>query len=90
MGDRDAVLHLLNFVSEKWGFECFNALGQAYPATRDQRCLTSFYIHCHGSGDIVLDHEQRLAMHLLDNLLLFDHLVVIGHDRDEQVEQYHG
>ena len=61
MGDRDAVLHLLNFVSEKWGFECFNALGQAYPATRDQRCLTSFYIHCHGSGDIVLDHEQRIV-----------------------------
>ncbi len=35
--------------------------GQAYPATRDQRCLTSFYIHCHSHGDIILDHQQRIV-----------------------------
>jgi hypothetical protein len=35
--------------------------GQAYSATRDQRCLTSFYIHCHAAGDIMLDHQQRIV-----------------------------
>lgn len=35
--------------------------GQAYSATRDQRCLTTFYIHCHAHGDIILDHQQRIV-----------------------------
>lgn len=61
MGDRDALLHLLDFYANTWQFECFNALGQAYSATRDQRCLTSFYIHCHAEGDIMLDHQQRIV-----------------------------
>ena len=52
---------LMHISRNTWQFECFNALGQAYSATRDQRCLTSFYIHCHAEGDIMLDHQQRIV-----------------------------
>ena len=58
MGDRDAVLHLLGFLEQQWQYKCYNVLGQSFKATRDQRCLTAFFLNCQHAGDIALDTQQ--------------------------------
>eukprot|EP01052_Picozoa_sp_SAG31_P053802 SAG31_NODE_13976_length_834_cov_0.602721_1_plen_69_part_00 len=58
MGDRDAVLHLLEFLEKRWDYKCYNILGQAFKATRDQRCLTTFFLNCEERGEIALDAQQ--------------------------------
>ena len=76
LGDRDALLHMLDFFDKEWHFKCINALGQAFAATRDQRCLTAWFVHCHSKGDISLDYSQAIVSseQLASNIVrIFEH-----------------
>eukprot|EP01049_Picozoa_sp_SAG25_P014135 SAG25_NODE_2401_length_1639_cov_5.863061_3_plen_74_part_00 len=37
------------------------SLSQAFAQTRDQRCLTSYFVHCAAKRDITLDYSQTIV-----------------------------